>query len=84
MTQFNPDDIKLPAEWPGQVQALARTVLATAGGYLIGKGYLTGQQVVEIAGVGIPLLVYAWSAISHHFGHKALNAAIIAPAGQAS
>ena len=83
MVDFKPEDVKLPAEWPGQVQGLARTILSFGGGYIVAKGWLTGEQAMQLAGIAVPVVVFAWGALTRHLHHKALNAAIMAPAGQA-
>jgi hypothetical protein len=51
---------------PGYIQGLVRTVLAVAGGFLIGKGWVTADQLPEIGGLAVAVAVGLWSLV-----HKA-------------
>lgn len=69
---------------PALLTTLFRYLLTTAGGFLIGKGWITGQQAAEIAGFALPLAAGAWGLWSTYAGKKTLKAAIDAPPGKAA
>lgn len=45
-----------PSALPGQVVSLLRTVLVTLGGYLVGRGLLTNEQMLTVVGAAIPII----------------------------
>ncbi len=44
-----------------QAAGLLRTLIASIGGYLAGKGYLNGDQVQAIIGLVAPVIMAVWS-----------------------
>jgi uncharacterized membrane protein (UPF0136 family) len=73
-----------PSPLPTYLATLMRSVLTTLGGWLIGKGYITADQAPEIIGALTVGLTAVWAVIQKRNAHKALQAAIAAPAGQAA
>lgn len=66
---------------PSYVTSLLRTAGGLIGGYLIGKGYISGEQAATIGGALLALVVAGWSMYSKYKANAALNAAIAAPKG---
>lgn len=48
---------------PGYIQGLVRTLMAVAGGFMIGKGWVTAEQLPEVAGLAVAVAVGIWSLI---------------------
>ena len=48
-----------------QVLSAARWIVSTAGGYAVGRGWITSDQVTLIAGVAVAIVPLAWSFWSH-------------------
>lgn len=71
-----------PSPIPSYVASILRTVGGIVGGYLIGKGYITAEQAPEIGGGVLALIVAGWGLYQKLSAHKALTAAIAAPAGR--
>jgi len=44
-----------------QVAGLVRTLLASAGGYFVGKGYISSDNLSALAGLIGPLIAAVWS-----------------------
>ena len=77
-------DNETPNALPSYLTSLLRTLGGLLGGYLIGKGYITAEQAPEIGGGVLAVAVAVWGLVSKYRSHKALKAAIAAPAGQSS
>lgn len=60
---------------PSYTAAVIRTGLGMAGGWLIGKGYVTADQLPEIGGLALGLLTLVWSLAHKVTTSKALQAA---------
>lgn len=65
------------------IASIVRTLLGIAGGWLIGKGYFTAEQMPQVIGGATAFVVAVWSIYQKLSAHKALAAAISAPAGRA-
>lgn len=63
--------------------SMIRMVIAILGGWLIGKGWITNEQLTEISGAAVILIPAIWAVWKNYNTHKALKDAIAAPAGQA-
>jgi hypothetical protein len=48
---------------PGYIQGAVRTALALGGGFLIGKGYVTADQLPELGGAVVGVGVFIWSMV---------------------
>lgn len=69
---------------PSVLTTLLRYGLTTVGGWLIGKGYITGEQSLQLVGIAGPLAGAVWGVYSTVKSKQALKAAIDAPKGKAS
>lgn len=65
------------------VGGIVRTVLASAGGILVTKGYVDDATLQAIIGAAITLGTGVWSIVQKKSAAKKLEAAIAAPAGKA-
>lgn len=72
-----------PNAIPSYVASILRTGGGIIGGYLIGKGYITADQAAELGGASLAVIAVGWSLYQKYAAHKALTAAIAAPAGKA-
>lgn len=72
-----------PSALPSYATSLLRSLLGFLGGFLVSNGLVTAEQVPELVGAGMVAASVAWGLIQKHNAHKALKAAIDAPAGQA-
>lgn len=53
-----------PSAVPSYVAAIIRTLLGVLGGWLIGKGYVTADQLPELGGILLGAATLIWS-IAH-------------------
>lgn len=44
-----------------EIYGLVRTILAAAGGVLVGKGYIDSETAVALAGAGATIAAAVWS-----------------------
>lgn len=66
---------------PSYLTTLLRVAGSVVGGWLLGKGYFTSEQLAQLGGGAMVAAVAVWGLISSHSKTKKLNAAIDAPAG---
>jgi hypothetical protein len=72
-----------PSAIPANIASILRVVGSFIGGYLLSKGYLTGEQLAQIGGVALPVVAILWSLIKNHNTTKTIQKAIDAPTGSA-
>ncbi len=48
-----------------QVLSVVRWLIATVGGYVVGKGWLSSEQIVLITGVAVAVVPLVWSLFAH-------------------
>lgn len=73
-----------PNPVPSYVASLVRYALSAAAGFLIGKGVLDAHTADALSGAALAVLPVLWGFIAKRNTHKALAAAIAAPAGRAT
>lgn len=74
------DPTAQPDLLPAIAASVVRFALSTVGGGLVTKGLITGSQEADIIGALLALLGVGWSMYQKYSAHKALKAAIAAPA----
>lgn len=72
-----------PTALPSYVTSIIRTGLAVGGGWLIGKGYFTADQIPEIGGILMAVATGIWSLAHKASVSKSLAAAEAAAKGYA-
>lgn len=77
-------DTVAPGLATANLASTVRTVLAFVGGWLVAKGWLSNEQLVQITGVAVVVVPMAWSFYKNYKLRHALKEAIAAPAGKAT
>lgn len=85
---FEPNAEGAPSLFIQAFASLARSLLNAGAGVMATAGIITQEQEGQVVMIGLAVLTwgvnYTWSVIQKRNAHKALQAAIAAPAGQAS
>lgn len=73
----------IPNALPSYLASVARFAGGAAATYLVNHGLADKSQEATIVGCALGLVTLGWALIQKRNAHKALTAAIIAPAGKA-
>lgn len=68
---------------PALLTTIVRQVLMTGGAWAVGKGYITGEQAIQLGGAAVAVAGAVWGLYSRYVNTRKLNDAIAAPAGKA-